>query len=288
MPRLRIKHRTELRYSGTATESVNEVRMLPRPGPRVVVEEATVVVSPATSMHTHEDAFGNLVSWFQVVEPHETLVVEAAAIVVVQGVGATPRGDADGWQALRDPGYRDAMAEFLAPSTFVTDGPHIAALAEDLAVTESGGVGHWIGDLAHAVGGAIEYRVGVTSVDTPAGEVARLRHGVCQDLAHVAAALCRRRGVPARYVSGWLHYPGAGGPGESHAWIEAHVPGEGWMEVDPTHPGRRDLSYVPVAIGRDYADVPPIRGSYLGAPVAAMTVWVDIHEVPRPAVPMVS
>jgi len=282
MPRLRIRHRTELRYSGTATESVNEVRMLPRPGPRVEVEAAEVAVEPATSVHRHSDSFGNAVTWFQVIEPHDALVVEAEAVVAVRRSLPQARRTApeDQWRALGDPRYRDDMAEFLAASAYAAADSEVAALAESLALPESGGVDRWLVDLSHAVCDAITYDTGATAVHTPASEVARLRRGVCQDLAHVTIALCRQRGVPARYVSGWLHYLGANGPGESHAWIEAHVPEDGWVELDPTHPGRSDLDHVPVAVGRDYSDVPPIRGSYLGAPASNMTVWVDIREEP--------
>lgn len=284
MPRLRIKHRTELRYSGTATESVNEVRMLPRSGPNLKVERATIVVDPAISLHTHRDGFGNEVTWFQVVEPHDRLVVEADATVVVSRSLPSVRRVApdDEWRALADPGYRDMMAEYLASSTYAAVGGDVVVLAAELAVPEDGGVGRWLVDLSHAVAAAITYQPGATSVDTAASEVARSRRGVCQDLAHVSIALCRLRGIPARYVSGWLHYAGANGPGESHAWIEAHVPDEGWIPFDPTHPSSGDVDHVPVAIGRDYADVPPVRGSYLGAPANGMTVWVDIREEAAP------
>jgi transglutaminase-like putative cysteine protease len=230
------------------------------------------------------------VTWFQIVEPHESLVVEAEATVVVRRPQPAERrvSPDDEWRALADAEYRDTMAEYLAPSTFAAPGEDVVALAAELAISEYGGVGHWLVDLSHAVAGAIAYEPGATSVDTPASEVARLRRGVCQDLAHVSIALCRLRGVPARYVSGWLHYAGADGPGESHAWIEAHTPNEGWIPLDPTHPASGELDHVPVAVGRDYADVPPIRGSYRGAPAEGMTVWVDIREeaVPGVAAPL--
>jgi transglutaminase-like putative cysteine protease len=101
---------------------------------------------------------------------------------------------------------------------------------------------------------------------------------VCQDLAHLLISLCRREGVPARYVSGWLHDPARGVPGESHAWVEVLVPGFGWHEVDPTHPEPITGRWVRVAVGRDYADVTPLRGTYQGAATASMTVTVQTEE----------
>ena len=96
--------------------------------------------------------------------------------------------------------------------------------------------------------------------------------GVCQDMAHLMIAVARRRGVAARYVSGWLNLPGRDDPGESHAWVELAVPGVGWVEFDPTHPDPDQEHYVRLAVGRDYADVPPLRGSYLGPITESMTV----------------
>ena len=99
-------------------------------------------------------------------------------------------------------------------------------------------------------------------------------------MAHLTIALCRRRGLAARYVSGWLYSPGRAEPGESHAWIEACVPGVGWVEADPTHPEPMDDRYIRLAAGRDYADVAPIRGTYVGARTEAMDVAVELEELP--------
>jgi transglutaminase-like putative cysteine protease len=281
MPRLRIRHRTELRYAGTACESVNEVRLVPRTGPRLRVERASLEVRPGARMSRHVDAFGNEVRWFQVVEPHDVLTIDAEAVVTSEVPLPLLRAlfPSEQWTTLSHPEYRDLHAEHLAASTYVRCGVEVAELADELAVPEEHGVDRWVLDLADAVSGAVAYERGATAVDTPVEDVARHRRGVCQDLAHLMIALCRQRGVPARYVSGWLYGPATDGPAESHAWVEAHVPGAGWIEVDPTHPGRLDGHHVRVATGRDYADVPPLRGSYTGAPTSGMTVTVEITQL---------
>lgn len=119
---------------------------------------------------------------------------------------------------------------------------------------------------------------GTTVVDTPVETVAFERRGVCKDLAHLFIALCRRQGVPARYVSGWLHDPARKVPGESHAWVEVQVPGAGWCEIDPTHPEPITGRWVRVAMGRDCADVTPVRGTHQGAATESMTVSVKTEE----------
>ncbi len=138
----------------------------------------------------------------------------------------------------------------------------------------------WGASLEAEINKAIVYTTGVTEVDTPIEEVVRVGRGVCQDMAHLMIAVARRRGVAARYVSGWLHLPGLEGPGESHAWVEIAVPGMGWVEYDPTHPAPSTEHYVRLAVGRDYDDVPPLRGSYLGPPTDRMDVVVEVRELP--------
>ena len=96
----------------------------------------------------------------------------------------------------------------------------------------------------------------MTEVDTPVEEVVRVGRGVCQDMAHLMIAIARRRGVAARYVSGWLNLPGLDVPGESHAWVELAIPGMEWVEFDPTHPEPAHEHYIRLALGRDYADAP--------------------------------
>jgi transglutaminase-like putative cysteine protease len=279
--RLHARHRTELVYDGHARESVNEARLVPRSHLRQTVERSSLAVDPGTDVAAHVDAFGNEVRWFQVVDGHERLVIEAEAVVRTQG---RPRiepslSPAEEWAALDADAYRDPLAEFLMRSPYVDWGEAVAALVESLHVPREGPMWDWLHELARTVHGAVEYERGATEVDTPVEAVARLRRGVCQDLAHLAIALCRIQGMAARYVSGWLFEPEHRGPGESHAWVEAHVPGTGWVEIDPTHPDPALDRYVRLAMGRDYSDVPPVRGNYLGAPAVSMEVTVEIDDL---------
>ena len=278
--RLRVKHRTELVYAGLARESVNEGRLLPVDGPRTVVSGARLHVEPATPVHMHHDVFGNRVAWFQVPQPHERLVVEARGDVQSfdQPPRESPLGARGEWAALADPAFRDHHMQYLVRSPHAAWGPRVAALADTLPAPDALGVGEWVGDMVEAVHMAVSYTPGATMVDTPVEVVAAERHGVCQDLAHLAIALFRREGVPARYVSGWLHDPARGVPGESHAWVEVNIPGVGWYELDPTHPEPITARWVRVATGRDYSDVPPLRGTYLGDPTKSMVVTVDTEE----------
>ena len=174
--------------------------------------------------------------------------------------------------SLDDPRLIDQFAEFLLPSSIVDVGRDRRRVRPPGAARRPGRRRGWLRGLERAVNDNIVYRQGVTDVDTSVEHVVRTGQGVCQDMAHLFIALCRRQGVPARYISGWMHQAGRDEPSESHAWCEAWVPGVGWVEFDPTHP-EPDLShYIRVAVGRDYADVPPFRGTYVGDPTERMIV----------------
>ena len=269
-----------MRYAGAAGESVNEVRLSPRDDGRQRVEWAHVRVEPAVELFGHTDAFGNEVRWFQLVGSHDTLVVESEAIVTTMPAERAPAGAGGEMAELDEPGYADRHAEFIGASAHVRWGGPVAELGDGLAPAEGEGALAWVRALEAEVNRAIVYPTGATRVDTPIEDVVRAGAGVCQDMAHLMIALCRRRGMAARYVSGWLHLPGIERPGESHAWVEAAVPGLGWVELDPTHPDPAHEEYVRLAVGRDYVDVPPLRGSYVGPPTEAMSVAVTVSELP--------
>lgn len=280
MPRLHAKHRTEIRYAGSVGESVNEIRLVPSGNGRQQVEWSHVRTEPAAELLGHRDAYGNEVRWFQLIEPHGVLVVEAEAVVTTRpGLGRPEDADA-GIAATTDPVYVDAFAEFLAGSTHIRWVEPVDGFARGLALDESGSLVRWAATLEAQINAAIVYTPGVTEVDTPVEEVVRVGRGVCQDMAHLMIAVARRRGVAARYVSGWLYLPGHEGPGESHAWVEIAVPGIGWVEFDPTHPSPDTEHYVRLAVGRDYADVPPLRGSYIGPATERMDVSVEVRAIP--------
>ena len=108
------------------------------------------------------------------------------------------------------------------------------------------------------------YERGATDVMTRADAALELGRGVCQDFAHVMLAACRRAGIPSRYVSGYLYDPQEEHEAESHAWVDVLDAQRGWVSIDPTHDREQTEAYVRVAVGRDYADVPPTRGVFKG------------------------
>jgi transglutaminase-like putative cysteine protease len=211
------------------------------------------------------DAAGNVVAWLQADHVPEVIEFRLAAVV--------ERVRDDGPAVL--PAAARHSPRLLRPTRLTAPDERLRAMAADIASDSDSGSGSGSGceDLAEracaAVSAAITYEYGVTSVTTPAAEALAAGRGVCQDYAHVMLALCHILGLPARYVSG--HLLGQGG---THAWTEVIVPRGGHAEAvafDPCHGRRADGGYVTVATGRDYADVAPTSGSYIGAAPGRLT-----------------
>ena len=276
--RLFVKHKTEFVYDGYACESVNEIRLAPVDGPRQQVEFARLTVTPAADQAESIDVWGNRVWWCQIVDEHPTLRIEAEAAVAMRGPISLPPEPDGGWSMLASDAYREPYADALPPSELVAWSDVTRAFADRLAVAPQGRVGAWTRDLAHALNDALTYERGATDVTTTVDDVIAAGRGVCQDFAHVFVALCRMHGVAARYVSGWLFESDREGPVESHAWAEVNIPGVGWVEEDPTHVGEVSDRYVRIGCGRDYADVVPIKGTYVGGATMSMTVDVELDE----------
>jgi transglutaminase-like putative cysteine protease len=142
--------------------------------------------------------------------------------------------------------------------------PRLRRFAGGLDVPRRAPLGEQVRALGAAIAQAFEYRKNVTRYDSTTDDFLRLRAGVCQDFTHLMLALLRLRGIPCRYVSGYLHVERTTEPAQSHAWIELYSPSAGWIPFDPTHNREIDERYVVVAHGRHYDDVPPNKGIYRG------------------------
>ncbi len=283
MTRLRVTHSTGYRYGAEVSASYNEARMLPVTGERQLVLHSSLDVQPVSSHHQYTDYWGTRVLAFDVLNPHRELTITATSLVEV----LTPAPDTGAGRMDVDP---HELAEAVARSgecaqqlrqTVLTDPPaSLAALAAEAAAgaerDDPCAAAHAI---AVAAGEAMTYESGVTGVRTTAGEAWESRSGVCQDIAHVAIGALRSAGIPARYVSGYLH-PKADAAvgetvvGESHAWVEWFC-GE-WHGFDPTNGIGIGERHVRIGHGRDYTDVAPLRGVYSGAAGSELFVSVSI------------
>jgi transglutaminase-like putative cysteine protease len=236
---------------------------------------SSLQIDPSTWRHEYRDYWGTAVTAFEVTVPHESLVLSASARVEVSPV-TWPTAPAD-WDVMRSDAARNELAEFLtdSPATQVPD--ELGAVAADAVAGRSP---HEAAQLVcGAVHDAVEYVPGSTGVHTYAAEAWEARKGVCQDMAQLAVGALRSIGIPARYVSGYLHPRrnaeiGEAVEGESHAWVEWWV-GQ-WVPFDPTNNIPVADNHVVLGRGREYRDVAPLRGIYAGAVTDVLEVRVRI------------
>lgn len=270
-----ITHTTKLEYSRPISESVMEVRAMPRTDERQVLRHFELTVNPGARTSHHSDWLGNTVHQFSVLGTHEQVEVIARSTVETRPVtwdleqmGAPLQGmvcDHRSWDYLQHHGP-------------VMEDPALPALVQRLGLHQVRRVGHALDIVLRRTCDIITYRKGVTTSASTVKDVIEAGAGVCQDFAHLSLALLRLTGVPSRYVSGYL-FRQEQAELETHAWVEAFVPGIGWIGLDPTHGTTTSEQYVTVAVGRSYADVPPNRGVYRGDARERIRVTVAMQPI---------
>ncbi|OBF18348.1 hypothetical protein A5725_20500 [Mycobacterium kubicae] len=289
--RYRVTHRTEYRYSDVVTSSYGRGFLTPRDSQRqrCVAHQLTIEPTPADSS-TSRDGYGNISSYFHVTEPHRTLKIISDSIVdVLPPVsGLYSSGPAlQPWEAARPTGRQGALA---VDFTLDLDPPEITDAVRDYAAPSFAAgrpLVEVLRDLAFRIHTDFAYRSGSTAISTRVNEVLAAREGVCQDFARLAIACLRANGLAACYVSGYLATdppPGKDrmiGIDATHAWASVWTPQQPgqfeWLGLDPTNDQMVDQRYIVVGRGRDYADVPPLRGIiYTNSQNSVIDVAVDV------------
>lgn len=288
----KITHTTAYQYSTAVSVCHNLVMLTPREDSRVRIHHHRLATQPLPQFASRrKDAFGNVVNAFSIEENHRQLTVTASNRVSVAQQSLPADNDSPPWEAVRDGVAGETDPNWLDCSRFLFDSPRITR-SGDFAqyALQSFAAARPVLDALRDLTGRIhrdfKYDKSATVVNTATSEAFRLRRGVCQDFAHIQIACLRSIGMPARYVSGYLRtYPAAGKPrlvgaDQSHAWVAAYCgPEVGWVEIDPTNNGLCGTDHVPIAWGRDYGDVVPMRGVFLGGGAHQLKVSVDVQPV---------
>ena len=274
--KLHVLHRTHYAYRSPVRDSLNEVRLQPVDTPEQQVENFALAITPFTQPRHQLDFYHNHVHRFDVLVPHNILAVEASSVVITTQPADPAQGKPVPLASMSTCLEQNGCYDFLQPTHYVSIDADAYAIASSVT---AGTTDTWSAVLAllRFIHSEFHYQPAVTNVHTTMSEALRLRHGVCQDFAHVMIGLCRSLGIPARYVSGYLYNGPADqlkGAQASHAWLEVFLPGHGWIGVDPTNNLQTGERHVKIAAGRDYADVSPMRGTYRGT--GERTLRVDV------------
>ena len=285
----RIRHQTRYRYADDVVHSHHLLHLVPRPAPYQECVEHDISIEPPPQRRVAElDAFGNPVLRIELAQPHRELTVTSQMRIEVYSRPAVQAGTSEPWERVRDAfAYRGAWPsrEQLQAARFRHESPHVRvkqAFSDYSAECFPAGrpILECAEQLSTRLHADITYAPGETDIGTSSTEVLERRRGVCQDFAHLMIACLRSRGLPARYVSGYLRTNGKlVGDAASHAWVSVWSPPYGWIEFDPTNGCFAGTDHVAVAWGRDFGDVSPLRGVILGGGQHQLSVTVAVEPV---------
>lgn len=277
-----IRHNLEFRYDAQVTGSVTTLHVSPVRDRRQVLHDIAIETDPPGAIFEFKGPFGNTGHFFDRHAGHRALSIRVRSRVGVAPSRPLPDQLAPGsWEALS--GVRTAdLWLMLQPSRFVRMSATLERFVSRNGIHRGEDLLSSIRNLGSTLFKTLQYTPGSTAADSPIEHVLETGRGVCQDYAHVMASILRGWGVPTRYASGYLGPKGPDSPpGQSHAWVESWLPGLGWRGFDPANDCDCDERHVRVAIGRDYSDVPPVRGTFQGNAGSTLTTEVSVTREHR-------
>ena len=282
-----VRHITKFRYSAPITESIMEVRIQPRSEGVQHCLDFRLQTSPVANIYSYRGENGNRVHHFDVPNRHTHLTITAEALVETLPPPDLPEAlEPSAWEVLDAQTADDDYWESLHPSHFTQPSALLAELSAELHIQRRADPLTVVKDINAAIYASFAYSKEATRVHSPIDDALRVRRGVCQDFAHIMIALVRSLGIPCRYVSGYLFHQGEqsdqSNEGATHAWVEALMPELGWVGFDPTNNVLAGERHIRVAVGRDYADVPPTHGIFRGKAESELAVSVQVYPVESP------
>jgi transglutaminase-like putative cysteine protease len=279
---LEIQHETEIEYADPVSEWLCELRMEPVSDTTQRCHSFRVHVGQHVPIHHYRDGFGNRVHHFNILRPPTAVRILAASVVETEAARGGPMASQAAF-AADSPGLEwDVPLEVLdylplrGPARHT---PLLDPLLAELRPVPWMRVGMWVCQVAEFIRGRFEYARDVTDATSPIDHLLEQRKGVCQDFTHLMIAVLRSYGVPARYVSGYIHREN--NDSQSHAWCEVWLPDVGWTGFDPTNGCPVNDRFVKTAIGRDFTDVPPNKGTYRGGGTERIAVRVATRTLDR-------
>jgi transglutaminase-like putative cysteine protease len=279
-----IRYLTEYRYDAPVTDNLNALRVRPATTSSQRCDEFHTRIEPEARVSRYLDYFGTEVLEFGIPTSHEHLAIDVRARVVTSSPPQPPDGS---WESLEGASYLDAAGEFGLPWQ---DQPPIAGLESLEDALDARSPLECLELLCEMIPDRFEYRPGATYVESDVQHLLEVGAGVCQDFVHVSLVLLRRRGIAARYVSGYLWATPEDDGADSvevdtHAWLEALLPGTDghgepvWVSADPTNRRLAGETHVKIGHGRFYSDVSPVKGLYMGGARSELNAAVTMSRL---------
>lgn len=278
MPQFRIQHTTRYIYEETVRDSANQIMLYPVTDEYQSVTQQVLTISGNPVIDVHDDYYGNKVGTFTYAQPHHEMIIHSQVTVETR-VKDLPADDVAfdlQWLELKKLPRDIAFIDFCQVEKFSAIG-EIEKIVEDERCRNCSPL-ETAKHFNKYVYDNFRYKKGITTVETTLDEIWKLKSGVCQDFAHILLALLRSVGIPSRYVSGYIcpNKSGMRGEGATHAWVEAYLPYYGWLGIDPTNNCIVNEQHVKLAVGKNFSDCSPVKGTYRGTSNHTMEVGVTV------------
>src|SRR5690606_11593136 len=278
MPKFKIRHITKYTYENTVRDSANQIMLYPIKDQYQDVLDQNVIISGNPVVSLHRDYYGNEVGTFTHAQPHKKLDIDSR-VTVQTTQRPLPEHSVDTniqWQEYESLRYQPEFIDFLKQERFdvLPEVESVIQAGRDESLTPlKASI-----KLCEYIYKNFSYQKGITTVETTVDEIWKLRSGVCQDFAHILLVMLRLLGMPARYVSGYVcpSKDGMRGEGATHAWVEVYIPYYGWLGLDPTNNCVVNDTHVRLAVGRNFSDCSPVKGTYRGTSDHTLEVAVTV------------
>jgi transglutaminase-like putative cysteine protease len=278
MPRFSIHHVTKYNYEAPVRDSANQIVLYPIQDEYQEIVKQDIFITGEPNVDIFKDYYGNEVGAFMNAEPHKELLIDSKLEVITKPKPQPidDRSKEDQWENLYAIRYQVPYIDFLKQEQFnaLNEVLHITDVEQSKTLTPLKAVQK----ITDYVFNNFKYIKGITSVETTADEIWKLKAGVCQDFAHILLVMLRMINIPARYVSGYIcpDKSEMRGEGATHAWVEAYIPFYGWLGFDPTNNCIADVLHVRLAVGRSFSDCSPVKGTYKGTSDHTLEVGVSV------------
>lgn len=278
MSKFKIRHITKYSYKVPVRDSANQIILYPIKDIYQDVLQHSIHISGNPVVELHRDYYGNDVGTFTHSKPHHELVIDSRLLVVTKSrsMPTVRLSHEDQWKFYDSIQYQVPYIDFLK----ISKGDSLPEL--DALIAQPEFQSKTPIELANLFCTYIfknfTYQKGITTVETTLSEIWKIKSGVCQDFAHLLLAMLRKVKIPARYVSGYIcpHKNGMRGEGATHAWVEAYIPEYGWMGIDPTNNVLAHETHVRLAVGKNFTDCSPVKGTYRGISNHTLEVAVSV------------
>lgn len=275
MPVFSIHHITRYEYSRPVKESLNQIKIHPQSSDVQQVLKHELLISMNPELHLFEDYWGNRTGIFTIVPPHQSLVINSRLLVQTQAISRSFLDTCSGKEA-RPYTNNIQLTELLQPERI--NSQKVIKQIADAVYDDSKNLPHIVQHCSEYIFHHFRYIKGITDFETTVDEILQHKSGVCQDFAHILLQLLRTLGIPCRYVSGYIcpNKNGMRGEGATHAWVEAWIPGAGWVGIDPTNNVWVTENHIKLAVGRNFKDCSPVKGTFKGAARQHLSVFVSV------------